>query len=207
MADLERLVNIDCGSYTKAGVDEVGRWVATRLRELGAEVTVQPNEELGDIVVGDCRCGREAGSPRRTHGHRVRRRHGRREAVCHPRGRANGPGVDDMKGGLLCGLYALQALRGIGNDDWLPFSGLTFVANPDEELGSPTSTDDNSHLRRNGRYRVRARGGPRERRHRQRAKGDRRFRDPRSTVAPHMLVWNRNVAAVRSSRLRTRSRH
>ena len=26
LADLERLVNIDCGSYTKAGVDEVGRW-------------------------------------------------------------------------------------------------------------------------------------------------------------------------------------
>ena len=41
LADLERLVNIDCGSYTKAGVDEVGGWVATRLRELGAEVTVQ----------------------------------------------------------------------------------------------------------------------------------------------------------------------
>ena len=26
--DLERLVNIDCGSYTPEGVNEVGRWVA-----------------------------------------------------------------------------------------------------------------------------------------------------------------------------------
>ena len=26
-------------------------------------------------------------------------------------------------------------------EDWLPFSRLAFVANPDEELGSPTSTD------------------------------------------------------------------
>ena len=31
LADLERLVDIDCGSYTKAGVDEVGRWVRERL--------------------------------------------------------------------------------------------------------------------------------------------------------------------------------
>ena len=28
LADLARLVNIDCGSYTKAGVDEVARWTA-----------------------------------------------------------------------------------------------------------------------------------------------------------------------------------
>ena len=40
LADLERLVNIDCGRYTKSGVDEVGRWVADQLRELGAEVEV-----------------------------------------------------------------------------------------------------------------------------------------------------------------------
>ena len=38
LADLERLVNIDCGTYTKAGVDEVGRWVAGQLRALGASV-------------------------------------------------------------------------------------------------------------------------------------------------------------------------
>ena len=36
LADLERLVNIDCGSYTPAGVDEVGGWVAAFLTGLGA---------------------------------------------------------------------------------------------------------------------------------------------------------------------------
>ena len=36
LADLERLVNTDCGSYTKAGVDAIGRWTAERLRALGA---------------------------------------------------------------------------------------------------------------------------------------------------------------------------
>jgi glutamate carboxypeptidase len=47
---------------------------------------------------------------------------------------ATGPGVTDMKSGLLAGLYALEA---IGE---LPFERLTFIANPDEEVASPTST-------------------------------------------------------------------
>ena len=47
--------------------------------------------------------------------------------------------------GLLAGLYALRALRtlagaGEGGGTMLPFSKLTFVANPDEEIGSPVST-------------------------------------------------------------------
>ena len=31
LADLERLVNIDCGSYTKAGVDAIGAWTGRAL--------------------------------------------------------------------------------------------------------------------------------------------------------------------------------
>ena len=51
-----------------------------------------------------------------------------------------------MKGGLLTGLYALLALRALGTDEDedevadLPFERLVFVANPDEEIGSPSST-------------------------------------------------------------------
>ena len=40
MVDLRTLVDIDCGSYTKAGVDEVGRWVAGFLRGLGASAFI-----------------------------------------------------------------------------------------------------------------------------------------------------------------------
>jgi glutamate carboxypeptidase len=43
-----------------------------------------------------------------------------------------------MKSGLLAGLYALKAL--IGERGGLPFERLVFIANPDEEIGSPTST-------------------------------------------------------------------
>ena len=43
-----------------------------------------------------------------------------------------------MKSGLLAGLYALKAI--IAERGGLPFERLVFVANPDEEIGSPTST-------------------------------------------------------------------
>ena len=51
---------------------------------------------------------------------------------------AFGPGVTDMKSGLLAGLYALKAI--IAERGGLPFERLVFIANPDEEIGSPTST-------------------------------------------------------------------
>jgi glutamate carboxypeptidase len=47
---------------------------------------------------------------------------------------ARGPGVADMKGGLLAGLTALDTLRAAGAKP-----AVTFVANPDEEIGSPFS--------------------------------------------------------------------
>jgi glutamate carboxypeptidase len=47
---------------------------------------------------------------------------------------ARGPGVSDMKGGLLAGLAALDALQAAGHRP-----SVTFVANPDEEIGSPFS--------------------------------------------------------------------
>ena len=148
LRDLEQLVNIDCGSYTKPGVDEVGRFVAGFLRDqLGAEVEVDANERLGDTVIG--RLSGTQGGPRAL-------LIGHMDTVFDPgtaaerpfrvqEGIAYGPGVTDMKSGLLCGLYALKVLRAIaGPGDasgaWLPLGALTFVANPDEEIGSPVSS-------------------------------------------------------------------
>jgi glutamate carboxypeptidase len=141
LADLERLVNIDCGSYTAEGVDEVGRFVAGFLSDAGAEVETRPDPagKLGATVIGTFRG--EAGGPRVL-------LIGHMDTVFDPGtaaarpfriedGRAYGPGVTDMKSGLLAGLYAVHALADRGP---LPFERLTFVANPDEEIGSPTST-------------------------------------------------------------------
>jgi glutamate carboxypeptidase len=143
LADLERLVNIDCGSYTKAGVDEVGRWVADRLRALGARVDVRPHDTFGDTVVATF-AGAAPGGPRVLlighldtvfdPGTAAERPFAARDGI------ATGPGVSDMKGGLLAGLHALAAVREVVGGGALPFGRLVFVANPDEEIGSPTST-------------------------------------------------------------------
>jgi glutamate carboxypeptidase len=142
LRDLERLVNTDCGSYTPDGVNDVGRWTAEFLAGLGATVEIRPDPagRLGDTVVATFQ-GR-AGAPRIL-------LIGHLDTVFDPGtagerpfaiadGIARGPGVTDMKGGLLAGLYALKAL--IGQLGGLPFERLVFVANPDEEIGSPTST-------------------------------------------------------------------
>jgi glutamate carboxypeptidase len=139
--ELESLVNIDCGSWTPEGVNQVADAVADALERLGAEVERRPHHpaegkrQLGDLVIG-----RLAGDGPRlllighmdtvfdpgTAAARPYRSDGRR---------AWGPGVTDMKAGLLAGLHAIGALHEVG-----VHPAVTFVANPDEEVGSPFST-------------------------------------------------------------------
>src|SRR6476469_9030517 len=53
LGDLERLVNIDCGSYTPDGVDTVRRWVTEFRTGLGAAVEPRPDPagRLGATVI------------------------------------------------------------------------------------------------------------------------------------------------------------
>jgi glutamate carboxypeptidase len=150
LEDLSTLVNVDCGSYTKAGVDRVGAWTARFLERLGADVVSHPHETLGETVVATFH-GLPGGPRALLIGHldtvfpdgTARARPFRVES-----GIAHGPGVTDMKSGLLVGMYAILALLalGEGNDEEaaatgvLPFETLVYVANPDEEIGSPSSS-------------------------------------------------------------------
>ena len=140
--DLERLVNIDCGSHTPEGVDEVGRFVAGRLAELGAAVEARPDPSgrLGSTIIGTWQGSAGSGPRLLLIGHMdtvfdpgtvAERPFAIRDGI------ATGPGVTDMKSGLLAGLYALRAVLARGP---IPFERVTFVANPDEEIGSPSST-------------------------------------------------------------------
>ena len=76
---------------------------------------------------------------------------------------ARGPGVSDMKAGLLAGFFATHVLQDVGFDG---FGTITYVCNPDEEIGSPFSGPIDPGARTRARRRVGAGGRPRERRHR-----------------------------------------
>lgn len=140
LAELETLVNIDCGSYTPDGVNRVADFCARALGELGADVERVRHDSLGDLVIG-----RIAGAGTRILliGHMdtvFDPGTAAQRPFRHEDDRAYGPGVTDMKAGLLAGFHALAALHdaGIG-------PSVTFVCNPDEEIGSPFSTP---HIRR-----------------------------------------------------------
>lgn len=143
VASLEQMVNVDCGSYSAEGVNVIADLCQTRMRAHGWEVerrTPEPDAEglqLGDLVIGTVRGS--GGSRVLLIGHMdtvfddgtVAERPFRIEGDI-----AYGPGVSDMKGGLLTGFAAVEALQEAGEDG---FGTLTFVCNPDEEIGSPFS--------------------------------------------------------------------
>jgi len=142
LEDLRRLVDLDCGSYTPEGVNVVADWAADFLAGLGATIDRRPDPQgrLGDTVIATF-AGRPGGPRALLIGHM--------DTVFDPgtaaerpfrmhEGIAFGPGVTDMKSGLLAGCYALKAL--VDERGGLPYERLVFVCNPDEEIGSPTST-------------------------------------------------------------------
>ncbi len=145
LADLERLVNIDCGSYTPAGVEEVAAFVTGFLEDLGAEVVRHPDPRarLGPTIIATMHGAAGAGPRILLIGHMdtvfnpgtVAERPFRIDA-----GTAYGPGVTDMKSGLLTGLYGLRTIVELTRVGGLPFEKVTFIANPDEEIGSPSSS-------------------------------------------------------------------
>ncbi|MCU1600941.1 MAG: hypothetical protein JWO22_1650 [Frankiales bacterium] len=138
LADLERLVNLDCGSPDKAGVDAAGRIAAERLEADGWTVERLAHDTWGDTLVART----DGGAP----GHVVLMAHldtvfDKGEAAARPFSgdgtTAHGPGVTDCKAGVLTGVNAVAALRASGT----PFPRVTFLLTPDEEVGSPSSRE------------------------------------------------------------------
>ena len=140
VASLQAMVDIDCGSYSPAGVNAVADMCQARCRA-GAwtvdrrhHVPAAGEPQLGDLLIGTLK---GAGGPNiLLVGHMdtvfddgtVAERPFRIDGDI-----ARGPGVSDMKGGLLTGFFAVEVLQEAGFDG---FSSITYVCNPDEEIGS-----------------------------------------------------------------------
>ncbi|PID74111.1 MAG: peptidase M20 [Desulfobacterales bacterium] len=148
---LKELVEIQSGSFHKAGVDAVGRAVARSAARTSLAVEFVSRAGRGDHVIFRSPAAvnlRSAGSEAESAGPPRILMVGHMDTVFpedtdfrdyREEGEtAYGPGVIDMKGGLAAGIFALKALDAAGLLDRLP---ATFVFNSDEEIGSPSSLD------------------------------------------------------------------
>ncbi len=135
-AFLKHLVDIDSNSFDKTGTDKVGAAIEAFLAADGITVTRIANDTYGDCVKAEIP-GRGGNAHVVMMGHRD---------TVFPKGTtttrgyskngniAYGPGVADMKGGLVVNCFVLRALKAAGGADF-PVVAL-FTA--DEEIGSPS---------------------------------------------------------------------
>lgn len=137
MLDLLRdLVNVDSGSYDKAGVDAVGARIAAFLAEHGVPVATIPVEDYGDALKAQVAGPGGANRPIVLMGHRdtvFPKGEVSHRGFTVTEGRAYGPGVADMKAGLVMNAFVLAAFHRAGGAP-VPLVGL-FTS--DEEIGSP----------------------------------------------------------------------
>lgn len=141
--DLKAIVNIDSGTYTPAGVNRVGAYLQERFQACGFSTTIDRQEQYGNHLIAT-HTGNAPDGPRLllighmdtvfSEGEVAKRpfaigqRNGLRIAT--------GPGVLDMKSGILIGLYGLRLLI---ERQQARYRQVTFVCNSDEEVGSPSS--------------------------------------------------------------------
>jgi glutamate carboxypeptidase len=133
---LARLVDIDSGSYDKAGVDRVGDVIRRFLDDHAITHDVVANDKYGYAI--RAAVGEPADRNILLLGHRdtvfpqgeAGRRPFRSDGA-----RGYGPGVADMKAGLVMNCFVAAALRRFGGAP----APLVVLFTADEEIGSPSS--------------------------------------------------------------------
>jgi glutamate carboxypeptidase len=142
---LKGFVRCESPTDSKPAVDKFGCMVAAEWRKRGAKVEYLPRKREGNhlritwpemllrqdqiLVLGHLDTVYELGAIKKMP---VRLR----------RGCASGPGVFDMKGGLVIALFAADALAHAG---WLPRRRIVLLWTSDEETGSKTSREVIEH--------------------------------------------------------------
>ncbi|WP_134685709.1 M20 family metallopeptidase [Brevibacillus migulae] len=136
VADLEQFVKKDSPSNVKRLVDECGQYLQELFhKHLGLQPEVYPQTETGDhlkftyghaheqiLILGHFDTVWDQGRLRyRVEGDKI-----------------YGPGILDMKSGIIIALWGLKALREMGLS---PQKQIVFLCNSDEEIGSPSSRE------------------------------------------------------------------
>jgi glutamate carboxypeptidase len=136
---LEKMVRIQSGTYNKNGVDRVGHLILSVFQPHAVSCRTIEQESFGNHLVVRSLCEDPFDKQMLLTGHmdtvfpEDTGFTGYKEDSAH----AHGPGVIDMKGGLVAGIFALKALD---NERLLKKIPVTFIFNADEEIGSPGST-------------------------------------------------------------------
>ncbi|KAB7707088.1 M20/M25/M40 family metallo-hydrolase [Bacillus aerolatus] len=134
---LEEIVNIDSFSYDKDGVNRVGAVIRKRLEDSGIPYEIRENGEFGDHIIAVIK-GKKQGKILLM-GH---------QDTPHPPGTTlqrpfkiegnllRGPGVSDMKAGLVSMINAAIALQEFAYEE---MCDIELLFTPEEEIGSPIS--------------------------------------------------------------------
>jgi glutamate carboxypeptidase len=137
IADLEQLVEIESPSSDKAAIDGLGTALAGKLEKLGASVHIHSAREFGNHVQADF-AGGKSGKPVLLLGHidtvwdiGTLKEMPFRVAG----GRIWGPGVLDMKAGIVVAMHALALLK----EERVSHPPVRLLCVSDEEIGSHSS--------------------------------------------------------------------
>jgi len=138
LAELRRYVELESPTHNKDAVDRLGQWIAGRFRGLGCRVEEikqdiygnQLRVEYGEgdrqiLILGHFDTVKEIGTLAQ-------------EPWRIEDGKLYGPGVYDMKAGLVFSYFALKT---IVEQKWPLDKKLVFFWNTDEEVGSPSSAE------------------------------------------------------------------
>ena len=138
---LERIVNIDSGSHDKEGVDQVQAVLQQYLEAAGIETQIFPQEKSGNCLLAKVPCRAESSSQS---GYILLMGHA---DTVFPKGTvserpftvkdniAYGPGVADMKSGLVMNTFIALAFNALGGHS----APIYVLYTGDEEIASPES--------------------------------------------------------------------
>ncbi len=150
VALLRDVVDLDSGSYDKAGVDAVGERFIQFFETAGMAATREPHTTFGDAIHVRLDDAPSNEKPIVLMGHRdtvfpkgeVAKRPFRIDSD-----RAYGPGVADMKAGLVMNAFVMAAFKKFGGNP----APLAALITADEEIASPSSRPVIERVARNAR--------------------------------------------------------